>query len=132
MRHAAMRAADGSHGLGLCGRCRVPKPVYDHRHPGAPFYEECQGVIARSDLSAEAIHFFLGTAPWIASLALAMTVSRRATPTAVIARLDRAIQYSKDGCDGISRFRVCARLEGWAAGLALRVDLPQRQIKSGH
>jgi hypothetical protein len=43
--------------------------------------------------SDEAIHTYFA-ATWIASLALAMTVSTRAaTFTAVIARLDRAIQY---------------------------------------
>jgi len=36
---------------------------------------------------------------WIASLALAMTVSTHATLSTVIARLDRAIQYSRDIAD---------------------------------
>src|SRR6478752_2358160 len=49
---------------------------------------------------------------WIASLALAMMVPTRATLTAVIARLDRAIQYSRDASDGIEK----PRRTGYPAG----------------
>jgi hypothetical protein len=42
-------------------------------------------------------------APWIASLALAMTVL--ATPPVVIARLDRATQYSRGSSNGIEKPR---------------------------
>jgi hypothetical protein len=37
---------------------------------------------------------------------LAMTVSRRATLTAVTARLDLAIQHSRGGRDGIGKLRL--------------------------
>src|SRR5437016_9806689 len=47
---------------------------------------------------------------------LAMTVSRRAHTPAVIARLDRAIQYSKDVCDKIEK----PRRTGYPAGACHR------------
>src|SRR5258705_8156805 len=57
--------------------------------------------------SDEAIHSYFA-ATWIASLALAMTVSTHATLSAVIARLDRAIQYSRDIGD---EWRSCGILD---------------------
>jgi hypothetical protein len=78
-------------------------------------YVSTSDVIARSEATKQSI---LNCSP-MDCFACARNdgVETRATPTAVIARLDRAIQYSRDDCDGIEKPRrtgypACAEYDG--------------------
>src|SRR6266480_6134462 len=73
------------------------------RREMAELYVKLSNVIARSEATKQSTLQFRGNMDCFASLA--MTVPRRATHSAVIARLDQAIQHSTDGCDGIEKPR---------------------------
>src|SRR5438034_11798130 len=82
--------------------------------PAAVCDRQTTGAIAA--LTCGCARLYLRRQIWIASL-LAMTVSRRAPHSpAVIARLDRATQYSRDACDGIEE----PRRTGYPAGACHR------------
>jgi hypothetical protein len=78
-------------------------------------------VIARSKATKQSIVTIVPAVDCFASLA--MTVSRRSILSVVVARLDRAIQYSRDACDGIDK----PRRTGYPVARGMTLFMEQRK-----